>query len=105
MKGRDYKAQGRGGTAPLLGQSSLTLHTFAYARNTRVTMHEVLCFYRTANSRSRTGDNHSLTVFGSLDFQTRRLADSPNRPGVKRRSRWVWKPGLRRSGGAILLIA
>lgn len=77
MKGRDYKAQGRGGTAPLLGQSSLTLPTFAYARNTRVTMHEVLCFYRTANSRSRTGDNHSLTVFGSLDFQTRRLADSP----------------------------
>jgi hypothetical protein len=105
MKGRDYKAQGRGGTAPLLGQSSLTLPTFAYARNTRVTMHEVLWFYRTANSRSRTGDNHSLTVFGSLDFQTCRLADSPNRPGVKRRSRWVWKPGLRRSGGAILLIA
>ena len=81
MKGRDHKAQGRGGTAPLLGQSSLTLPTFAYARNNRVAMHEVLRVYRTANSPSRTGDNHSLTVFGSLDFQTCRLADSPKSAG------------------------
>jgi len=44
-------------------------------------MHGVLCFYRTANSPSRTGDNHSLTVFGSLDFQTCRLADSPKSAG------------------------
>ena len=50
MKGKDHKAQGRAGTAPLMGQSSPTLPTFAYARNTRVTMHGVLCVYRTANS-------------------------------------------------------
>jgi len=81
MKGKDHKAQGRAGTAPLMGQSSPTLPTFAYARNTRVTMHGVLCVYRTANSPSRTGDNHSLTVFGSLDFQTCRLADSPKSAG------------------------
>ena len=30
----------------------------------------------------------------SPDFQTCRIADPPNRPGVKRRSRWVWKPVL-----------
>jgi len=77
MKGKDHKAQGRGGTAPLLAQSTLILSTFARARNSRVAMHEALRVYRTANSRSRTGINHSLTVFGSLDFQTCRLADSP----------------------------
>ena len=81
MKGKDHKAQGRGRTAPLLGQSSLTLSTFARARNNRVAMHEALCLYRTANSPSRTRDNHSLTVFGSLDFQTCRLADSPKSAG------------------------
>ena len=81
MKGRDYKAQGRGGTAPLLGQSSLTLPTFAYARNNRLAMHEALCVYRTAHSPSQTGINHSLTVVGSLDFQTCRIADSPKSAG------------------------
>lgn len=81
MKGKDHKAQERGGTAPLLGQSSLTFPTFAHARNNRVAMHEVLRVCGTANSRSRTGDNHSLTVFGSLDFQTCRLADSSKSAG------------------------
>ena len=81
MKGKDHKAQRRGGTAPLLGQSSLTRPTFARARNNRVAMHEALRVYRTAHSASRTGDNHSLTVFGSLDFQTCRLADSPKSAG------------------------
>ena len=81
MKGKDHKAQGRDGTAPLLGQSSLTLPTFACARNNRVAMHEALCVYRTTNSPSRTGDNHSLAVFGSLDFQTCRIADSPKSAG------------------------
>src|SRR5881398_2443492 len=102
MKGKDHKAQGRAGTAPLMGQSSLTLPTLAYARNNRLAMHEALCVYRTASSLARTGINHSLAVFGSLDFQICRLADPPNRPGVKRRStRWVWKPVLRRSGRAM----
>ena len=45
----------------LLAQSSLTLSTFARARNNRVAMHESLCVYRTAYSPSRTGINHSLT--------------------------------------------
>ena len=76
MKGKDHKAQGRGGTAPLLGQSSLTLSTFACARNNRVAMHEAFRVYRTAHWPSRTGTNHSLAVFGSLDFQTCRLAYS-----------------------------
>ena len=81
MKGKDHKVQGRGGTAPLLGQSSLALPTFARARNNRVAMHEVLRVCRTANSPSRTGDDHSLTVFGSLDFQTCRSADSSKSAG------------------------
>ena len=81
MKGKDHKAQGRAGTAPLMGQSSLTFPTFAYARNNRLAMHEALCVYRTANSPSRTGDNHSLTVLGSLDFQTCRIADSSKSAG------------------------
>jgi hypothetical protein len=81
MNGKDHKAQGRGGTAPLLGQSSLTLSTFARVRNNRVAMHEALRVYRTAHSPSRTRDNHSLTVFGSLDFQTCRIADSSKSAG------------------------
>jgi len=81
MKGNDHKAQGRGGTAPLLGQSSLTLPTFAHARNNRVAKHEVIRVCRAANSPSLTGDDHSLTVFGSLDFQTCRLADSSKSAG------------------------
>ena len=81
MKGRDDKAQGRGGTAPLLAQSSLSLSTFARARNNRVAMHEALRVYRTAHSPSQTGINHSLAVFGSLDFQTCRIADSPKSAG------------------------
>ena len=71
MKGKDHKAQGRGGTAPLLAQSSLSLSTFARARNKRVAMHEALRVYRTAHS----------TVFGSLDFQTCRITDSPKSAG------------------------
>ncbi len=47
----------------------------------RLAMHEALCVYRTANSPSRTGDNHSLTVLGSLDFQTCRIADSSKSAG------------------------
>ena len=80
MKGKDHKAQGRGGRAPLLGQSSLTLSTFAYARNNRVAMHEVrrVCRPKLA---LRTGDNYSLTVVDSLDFQTCRLVDSPKSAG------------------------
>ena len=81
MKRRDYKAQGRDGTAPLLAQSSLSLSIFAPARNNRVAMHEALRVYRTAHSPSRTGINHSLAVFGSLDFQTCRIADSPKSAG------------------------
>ena len=81
MKGKDHKAQGRGGTAPLLAQSGLTLPTFARARNNRVAMHEALRVYRTAHSPSQTGINHSLAVFGSLDFQTCRIAESPKSAG------------------------
>ena len=77
MKGRDYKAQGRGGTASLLGQSSLTLPTFAHARNNRVAMHEVFAYRTATASRLAT----SLTVFGSLDFQTCRIADSSKSAG------------------------
>ena len=66
MKGKNHKAQGRAGTAPLLAQSRLSLSTFARPRNDRVAMHEALRVYRTAHS----------TVFGSLDFQTCRIADS-----------------------------
>jgi hypothetical protein len=104
MEGKRIRDAGVPDEAPLLGQSTLTLPTFVRARNNRGAMHEVLRVCRTAHSPSRTGDNHSLTVFGSLDFQTCYIADSLNRPGVKRRSRWVWKPVLRRSGGTILLI-
>ncbi len=81
MKGKDHKAPGRGGTAPLPGQSSLTLPIFERARNNRVAMHEVLRVCPTTNSRSRTRNNRSLTVFGSLDFQTCRIADSPKSAG------------------------
>jgi hypothetical protein len=41
----------------------------------------------------------------SVGFQTCLIVDSLNRPGVKRRPRWVWKPALQRSQrGAICLI-
>jgi hypothetical protein len=65
----------------LLAQSSLSLSTFARARNNRVAMHGALCVFRTAHSPSRTGINHSLAVFGSLDFQTCRIVDSPKSAG------------------------
>ena len=81
MKGKDHKAQGRAGTAPLLAQSSLSLSTFARARNNRFAMHEALRVYRTAHSPLQTRDHYSLTVFGSLDFQTCRLADSSKSAG------------------------
>jgi len=100
MKGKDHKAQGRTGTAPLLAQSSLTLPTFAYARNNRLATHEALCVYRTANSPSRTGDNHSLTVLGSLDSKPARIADSSKSAGREAALEVVWKPVLRRSGRA-----
>jgi hypothetical protein len=80
MKERDYKVQGRG-TAPLPAESNLTLSTFVHARYNRVAMPEALCVCRAANSPSRPGDNHCLTVFGSLDFQTCRIADSPKSAG------------------------
>jgi hypothetical protein len=80
MKEKDYKRQGRG-TAPLPAESSLTLSTFVHARNNRVAMPEALCVCRTANSPSRPGDNHSLPVLGSLDFQTCRIVDSPKSAG------------------------
>jgi hypothetical protein len=51
------------------------------SRNDRVAMHEALRVCGVPNSPSRTGDNHSLTVVGSLDFQTRRLADDPRSAG------------------------
>jgi hypothetical protein len=57
MRGKDHKAQGRDGTAPLLGQSSPTFPIFERARNNRVAMHNVL-------------------RLSSVDFQTCRLADS-----------------------------
>jgi len=44
-------------------------------------MHEVLRVCGTGNSPSVAGDDHSLTVFGSLDFQTCRLADAPKSAG------------------------
>jgi len=81
MKGKDHKVQGGAADSALLGEPSLTLPIFARARNNRVAMHEVLPICRTANSPSRTGDNHSLTVFGSLDFQTCRSADSSKSAG------------------------
>ena len=54
--------RGRGGTAPLLGLSSLTLPTFARARNNRVAMHNTL-------------------RVSSVDFQTCRMIDSPKSAG------------------------
>jgi hypothetical protein len=74
---KDHKAQGRGGTAPLLGQSNLAMPIFVRARNNRVAMHEAFRVCRTAKSPWRTGNNHSLAAFRSVDFQTCRLADSP----------------------------
>ena len=72
---------GAPGKAPLLAQSSLSLSTFARVRNNGVAIHEALRVYRTAHSPSRTGIDHSLAVFGSLDFQTCRLADSSKSAG------------------------
>jgi len=46
---------------------------------------------------------HKALPVSSPDFQTCRIADPPNRPGVKRRSRWVWKPVLPQAGREILL--
>src|SRR6266540_5734692 len=77
MKGRTTKRRGAAGQRPCRGESSLTLPTFAHARNNRVAMHEVLRVCGPENPPSRTGDDHSLTVLGSLDFQTCHLADSP----------------------------
>src|SRR5207248_4354087 len=71
MKGKDHKAQGRDGTAPLPGQSSLTFTTFTRARNSGVAMQGGLRVCRTANGASR----------GSLDFQTCRIADVPKSAG------------------------
>src|SRR5437660_11789862 len=51
------------------------------------------------NWPSRAGNNHSQAVFGRVDSQTCRVADPPNRPGVKRRPRWVWKSALQRARG------
>jgi hypothetical protein len=65
----------------MAGSRVSTLPTFAHARNDRVAMQEVLRVCGMVNSPSRTGDNHSLTVFGSLDFQTCHLADSPRSAG------------------------
>lgn len=81
MKGKNHKAQGRAGTAPLLAQSSLSLSTLARARNNLVAMHEALRACRTTNWPSRTGDNDTLAVFGSLDFQTCRITDCPKSAG------------------------
>src|SRR5438045_9782846 len=68
MRGKEpQSAGGRGGTAPLLGQSTLTFTTFTRARNDRVAMQGGLRVCRTANAASR----------GSLDFQTCRIADVP----------------------------
>jgi hypothetical protein len=65
----------------MAGSRVSTLPTFAHARNDRVAMHEALRVCGVPNSPSRTGENHSLTVVGSLDFQTRRLADDPRSAG------------------------
>jgi hypothetical protein len=46
-----------------------------------VAIHEVFRVYRTALSPSQAGINHSLAVFGSLDFQTCRITDSPKSAG------------------------
>ncbi len=74
MKAERLMAAGAPGKAPLPGWSSLTLSTVR-VRNNRVAMHNIV------------GAN-------SVDFQTCRLADPLIRPGVKRRSRWVWKSVL-----------
>ncbi len=49
MNGKTTKVQGRGGTAPLPGESSLTFTTFTRARNNRVASVGVRCVSRTAN--------------------------------------------------------
>ena len=77
MRGKNHKAQGRDGTAPLLGQSSLTFTTFTRARNNRVASVGVRRVSHMANSPSQTDDRHPLTVFGSVDFQTCRVAHPP----------------------------
>jgi hypothetical protein len=55
---------------------------------------------------SRVGRHPLQAAFGSVGFQTRRIADPPDWPGVKRRPRWVWKSALhgRGSASAILII-
>jgi hypothetical protein len=75
MERERLRAAGALGNAPLLALSSLSPRTFPCARNNRVMMHE-----------------HFLVA--AQIFQTCRIADPLNRPGVKRRSRWVWKPVL-----------
>ena len=77
MKAERLRTAGAPGKAPLPGWSNLTLSTVRM-RNDRVAMHNIL------------GVN-------SVDFQTCRLADPLTRPGVKRRSRRVWKSVLWRS--------
>ncbi len=71
MNGKTTKVQGRGGTAPLPGESSLTFTTFTRARNNRVASVGVRCVSRTANAASR----------ASLDFQTCRVAHPPKSAG------------------------
>jgi len=81
MKREKLRAAGAPGKAPLLGQRNAgvsSLSRVEYACG----MHEALCVYPKASSpSSRTRDNHCLTVFGSLDFQTCRIADSPKSAG------------------------
>jgi hypothetical protein len=81
MKGKGIQSAGAPDEAPLLGESNLATRSLGRARNDRVAMHEVLRVFRTANSPSRTGDNHWLAVFGSLDFQTCPIADYPKSAG------------------------
>jgi len=54
MNGKTTKVQGRGGTAPLPGESSLTFTTFTRARNNRVASSEfvVLAARQTASRLS-----------------------------------------------------
>jgi hypothetical protein len=73
------KARVAGGVwkAPLLGQSKAEMPGVSRIRNDRAAKYEVVRSCGTANAASRTGDDHSRTVFVSADFQTCRITDPP----------------------------
>ncbi len=69
------RAAGASGKAPLLGERNANMSSLSRVEKDREVIDEALRVCRTTNWPSRTGINHSLAVFGSLGFQTCRIAD------------------------------